>query len=40
MTALTQAMERANDRDSEWQGKWNKAKTDYFLASANCSGRE
>ena len=38
MTALTQAMERANDRDSEWQGKWNKAKTDYFLACRELLG--
>ena len=31
MTALTEVMGGAKDRDSEWQDKWDKARTNYFL---------
>ena len=38
LTALTEVMGGAMNRDSEWQDKWNKARTDYFLACRELLG--
>jgi hypothetical protein len=38
MSALTDVMGNANQRDPGWQHKWNKARTDYFVECRDLLG--
>jgi hypothetical protein len=38
MSALTELMGSAQDRDDSWQEEWNKARTAYFLACRELLG--
>lgn len=38
MGKVTEVMEGANDRDSEWQDRWNKARTNYFVECRDVLG--